>query len=542
MRIPTFILCSFIFYVGSTIGMDSINMNPSESFSHVAKEDYKQRTNGDIQGCVMVNRYDEAPTTLVVTCRGDDEGRKGVKTAGMIFYDVTKDDQPKYIKHWKSPSASVEGQDSINDTLVVVGFDGKLLTFADWTQQVNDDGPLKPTAELQTSSRSLLHVKTFTNKLDNRRYAFASTGFSFNDVDKKSCDILGKEDEYHCGVSSLAAELEAKDEKVEHADEDAFDGVVIVDITDPANPKEVSKVCLKVKCPEGTSIFFGLDDTPYGTVGGVNSEYLAVIDLSDPKNPVVVTQEHKSHLNQLVPFYGIHPALGPNGLYEAYANWGLLDGGITVWNFTTPSHPQEAAYLDVSDCSNSNRAIFWNERYLLTPLQGTTNGGVCVFDMCEVNKPKFRAYMHFEHFGTEGPMARTVYGMNAYKDHAYFAMHNRDLLQTYRINTDKIYNHVAEDNSDMKLFESKSVYLNGFDAATCDVGEETTEPGRWLNTNEIYMLVAGSTALLIVICCCIVCVYCTQEDGAPDEKYMDTVWTSKDGAGGVNKRRIELVA
>merc|ERR1719433_2663366 len=66
-----------------------------------------------------------------------------------------------------------------------------------------------------------------------------------------------------------------------------------------------------------------------------------------------------------------------------------------------------------------------------------------------------------------------------------------------------------------------------------------------LNTNEIYMVVAGSTALLIVICCCIVCVYCTQEDGATDEKYMDTVWTSKGGAGEVKsytKRRIELVA
>merc|ERR1719492_292486 len=233
MRITMFIFCSLIFYVGSTIGMDSINMNPSDSFTHVAKEDYKERTNGDIRGCVMINRYDEAPTTLVVTCRGDDEGSKGVNTAGIVFYDVTKDDQPTYIKHWKSPSASVEGQDTIDDTLVVVGFDGKLLTFANWTQQVNDDVPLKPTAELQTSSRSLLHVKTFTNTLDNRNYAFISTGFSFKGVDgagKKTCEVLNNEDGYRCGVSSLRAELSAKGETVEDAVEDAFDGVVIVDI------------------------------------------------------------------------------------------------------------------------------------------------------------------------------------------------------------------------------------------------------------------------------------------------------------------------
>merc|ERR1711953_947771 len=149
---------------------------------------------------------------------------------------------------------------------------------------------------------------------------------------------------------------------------------------------------------------------------------------------------------------------------------GGLDGGITVWNFTTPTHPQEAAYLDSSDCSNSNRAIFWNERYLLTPLESVGYGGVCVFDLCEVNKPKFRAYLHLEHFGEESlklPGARTTYGMNAYKDHAYFAVYNRDFLQTYKINMNKIYNHVTDDNSDMKFFETESVYLKGFDAETC---------------------------------------------------------------------------
>lgn len=533
-------LCSFLFYLGSAKGIENDNMNPSKSFSHVTKEDYKERTNGEIQGCVMINRYDESPTTLVVTCRGDDDGSKGVDSAGIVFYDVTKDDQPKYIKHWKSPSASVEGQDSIDDTLVVVGFDGKLLTFDKWTQKMSNDGPLTPTAELQTSSRSLLHVKTFKSA-DNRKYAFISTGFSFNGVDKKTCEIVGDENDYHCGVSSLATELEAKGEKVEHAAEDSFDGVVIVDITDPANPTEISKVCLKVKCPEGTSIFFDVDGKPYGTVGGVNSEYMAVIDLSDPHNPVIVAQEHKSHLNQLVPLYGIHPALGPNGLYEAYANWGLIDGGITVWNFTTPSRPQEAAYLDSSDCSNSNRAIFWNERYLLTPLEGVAYGGVCVFDLCEVNKPKFRAYMHFEHFGLESAsMPRTVYGMNAYKDHAYFAIYNRDFLQTYKINLDKIYNHVTDDNSDMKLFESESVYLKGFNATTCNVGKETNEKGRFLNTNEIYMVVAGTSVLLILVCVCLICVYCTQENGmmkSADEKYLDKMWTSK----GAVKQNIDLV-
>jgi len=525
MRLFILLACSLIFYVGSTIGVENENMNPSKSFSHVNREDYNRRTSGEIQGCVMINRYDESPTLLVVTCRGDDDGHENVDSAGMIFYDVTDDARPTYIKHWRSPSASVEGQDSIADMLVVVGFDGKLHTFDKWTQQVSNDGPLVPTGTLQTSSRSLLHVKAFA--WQGKKYAFMSTGFSFNGLNDKTCEFGTNENDYHCGVSSLAQELEAKGEKVEHAEEDRFDGAIIVDITDPANPKEVSKVCLKVKCPEGTSIFFGLDGKPYGTVGGVNSEYMAVIDLSDPYNPVTVAQEHKSHLNQLVPLYGIHPALGPDGLYEAYANWGLNDGGLTVWNFTTPSQPHEAAYLDSSDCSNSNRAIFWNERYLLTPLQGVAYGGVCLFDMCEVNKPKFRAYMHLEHFGSKSAsMPRTTYGMNAYKEHAYFAIYNRDLLQTYKINLDKIYNHVTDDNIHMTLFETDSVYLNGFNATTCDVGKERNEKGRLLNANEIYMLVAGGSALLVLCCIVWACYSCCENE---EEKTLQDVWSPKGG-------------
>jgi len=526
MRFFLPLLCCLNLCWGKTWGIETENMNPSRSFSHVNKEDYKKRTSGEIRGCVMINRYDESPTTLVVTCRGADDGDKDVDSAGIVFYDVTNDAQPAYIKHWRSPSASVEGQDSIDDTLVVVGFDGKLLTFDKWTQQVGNDGPLNPTGILQTSSRSLLHVKTFP--FHDKKYAFISTGFSFNGLNDKTCELGTNENDYHCGVTSLAGELEAKGEKVEHAEEDRFDGVIIVDITDPANPTEISKVCLKVKCPEGTSIFFDLNGNPYGTVGGVNSEYMAVIDLSDPYNPHIVAQEHKRHLNQLVPLYGIHPALGPNGLYEAFANWGVNDGGITVWNFTTPSQPQEAAYLDSSDCSNSNRAIFWNERYLLTPLEGVAYGGVCLFDMCQVNKPQFRAYMHFEHFGLESAsMPRTTYGMNAYKDHTYFAIYNRDLLQTYRVNLDRIHNHVTDENSRMNLFETESVYLNGFNATTCDVGQETNEKGRFLNANEIYMLVGGSVVLFVLIIICLACYFCTEAEMTAEEKYLDDVWGSK---------------
>jgi len=513
MFIVLTISLSFYFGLAINLGVENENMNPSRSFSHVHKEDYKKTTGGKIRGCVMINRYDESPTTLVVSCRGHNEGSKNVDSAGIVFYNITNDAQPIYIKHWESPAASVEGQDSIDDMLVVVGFDGKLVTFDKWTQQLSNPGEITATGTLQTSSRHLLHVKAFS--WQGKKYAFMSTGFSFDGLNDKTCQLGTDENDYHCGVSSLADELEAKNEKVERAAEDRFDGVIIVDITDPANPTEVSKVCLKVKCPEGTSIFFDLNGRPYGTVGGVNSEYMAVIDLSDPRSPVVVAQEHKSHLNQLVPLYGIHPALGPNGLYEAFANWGLTDGGITVWNFTTPSQPHEAAYLDSSDCSNSNRAIFWNERYLLTPLQGVANGGLCLFDMCQVNKPKFRAYMHLEYFGAEDLSTlnpRSTYGMNAYKDHAYFAIFKRDLLQTYKINLDKIYNHVTDDNSHMNLLEKESVYLNGFNATTCDVGKERNEAGRLLNANEIYMLVGAITILLVLCCICLACHYCTAKE------------------------------
>jgi len=172
-------------------------------------------------------------------------------------------------------------------------------------------------------------------------------------------------------------------------------------------------------------------------------------------------------LNQLVPLYGIHPEIGPNGIYEPFANWGVT-GGLSVWNFQDPEHPHEAAMLDSWECSNSNRAIFWNERYVLTPLEGYTYGGVCVFDICEVNKPKFRSYMHFKRVGFANPMERTTYGMNAKGNYAYFAIYNRHKLETYRINIDEFKLHTTKENRNMEYFEQDPVYLAGQDENTCN--------------------------------------------------------------------------
>lgn len=522
-------LFSGAFAITDKLKIQSLNMNPSESFTHVNTENHKDTTNGMIQGCVMINRYDESPTTLVVTCRGDsDNVKKSNAEAGIIFYDVTDDANPKYMQHWKAEVTSVEGQDSIDDILVVVDFQGKLWTFENWSSTIKEGTPLKKTGVVQTSSNSLLHVKAFA--WNDRKYAFISTGFSYHwndNLSSKMCDVTTDEDYYNCGVDSQILALGTKGVppekiKVGQHKERGFDGIIVVDITDPANPVEISQLCLKVKCPEGTSVFFGLDGKPYGTVGGINSEHMAVIDLSDPHAPETVTEVHKSHLNQLVPLYGIHPALGPNGLYEAYANWGMLQGGLTVWNFTTPSHPQEAAYLDSKECQNSNRAIFWNDRYLLTPLESVAYGGVCVFDICEVNKPVFRAFMHLEEFGFD-PMARTTYGMNAYKDHAYFVVYNLNQLETYKINLDRIHNHVTDANDGMHLFEKKSVFLNGFNASTCNVGETYNEVARLLNAMEIYALIVGGSVTVLCAICALV-LYCCCKD---DDEEMDKIWANK---------------
>jgi len=441
-------------------------MDPPNAFQLVHSEDFSERTNDEIRGCVMVNHYEEAPTTIVLTCRGDKDHRESTAKSGIILYDVSDDAEPKYIDHWKSPT-TVEGQDSIDDVLVVAGFEGKIHIFDHWTEILNGGHKFEPTATLQTSSFSLLHLKLWKDESLGKTFALISTGFGYS-WPNKVCDIVSDENFYNCGDPDQSAFLKGLGETVKRGDngDAGFDGIVIVDVTDPSKPQEVSKMCLKTKCPEGVTIFWDEAGKAYGTVGGVNSEYLTVLNLIDPFNPVVIAEIHKDHLSQLVPLYGIHPSTGN---YEPFANWGSPGGGLSVWNVKDPSQPHEAAYLDSPECSNSNRAIFWNKRYILTPLEGYIYGGVCVFDVCTINQPIFRSYMHFKVGGLGGnPMDRTVYGMNAYKNHAYFAIYKRDILETYRIDIDKIRSHTAEDNKNMNIFESEPAYLNGFSKDSCD--------------------------------------------------------------------------
>merc|ERR1711994_250726 len=288
-------------------------------------------------------------------------------------------------------------------------------------------------------------------------------------------------------------------------------------------PKEVSRVCLKTKCTEGVSVFFDDSNQAYATVGGVNSEFLAIVDLSDPEQAHVTTQVHKDHINQLVPYYGIHPDT-PG--YEAFANFGL-SGGISVWNVKNPAAPDESAALDEVDCSFANRAIFWNERYLLTPLANPVYGGACLFDMCEVNKPRFSSYVHFETLSMlTGGDARTTYGMNAYDDYAYFVLQHQNEMYTMEIDLDKVYNHVVDDNSDIEYFEVDPVYMNGYNATSCDVGEEYSEAER-MNL----LLIAAAVALAVSLCgACCFC-YCCCCKGAAVAGKGGVQMTNMAGAG-----------
>jgi len=368
--------------------------------------------------------------------------------------------------------------------------------FKDFFNTTTVGSSIEATAVVQSSSRSLLHFTTWEDPATGKLYGIGSTGFSWTWPDK-ICSLgpLMEEDHYNCGWATGTEDWTLLESVDNSKDEDHFDGVVIFDLSDLDDPKEVSRLCLKVKCPEGVSVFFDESNQAYATVGGVNSEYLAIVDLSDPELPSIKSQVHKSHLNQLVPFYGIHPDT-PG--YEAFSNFGVT-GGISVWNVTNPAAPEESAALDELECSFANRAIFWNERYLLTPLASPLIGGACLFDLCEVNLPRFRSYVHFE---TLNPDARTTYGMNAYGNWAYFALQHRDELYTMEIDVDKIYNHIVDDNSDIEYHESHPVYLQGYNATTCAVGEEYSEAER-LNIMILAAIVASSAC-----CCCCLCMAC----------------------------------
>jgi len=479
---------------------NSMNMNPRKSWlkkdvlnfydTTKSKDDiFAYSGKHGIKGCVMVNRYDSNPKWLVMTCRGDGE-READNQGGLIVFDVAGENaqKPHVFKNFFSSTSS--------------------------------DSTISPTASVQSSSRFLLHFTTWTDPSSGKLYGIASTGFSWTWPDKV-CSVGVDEDNYQCGWATGQEPWAVNSDLDSSKAEDHFDGVVIFDLSDLDQPKEVSRVCLKTKCTEGVSVFFDDSNQAYATVGGVNSEFLAIVDLSDPEEAHVTTQVHKDHINQLVPFYGIHPDT-PG--YETFANWGL-SGGISVWNVKNPEAPVESALLDEVDCSFANRAIFWNERYLLTPLASPVYGGACLFDMCEVNKPRFRSYVHFETLSMlTGEDARTTYGMNAYQDYAYFALQHHNELYTMEIDLDKVYNHVVDDNSDIEYFETESVYLNGYNATSCDVGEEYSQAER-MNIMIIAALALGAT--LLVACCLCYCCCCKASAASQDVVQM----TQMTGAG-----------
>merc|ERR1719450_447116 len=109
-------------------------MDPPQAFTKVNEQNYADITEGKIKGCVMMNRYDENPNIMVMTCRGASNQRTSKAEPGIIFYDVLNTAMPTYITHWESPT-TVEGQDSLDGVLVVASFDGKVHVFKDWEDQ-----------------------------------------------------------------------------------------------------------------------------------------------------------------------------------------------------------------------------------------------------------------------------------------------------------------------------------------------------------------------------------------------------------------------
>merc|ERR1719362_998507 len=384
----------------------------------------------------------------------------------------------------------------------------------------SSDSVIQPTAAVQSSSRFLSHMTTWVDPSSQKLFGIATTGFSWSWPDTSCSTTEENKNIYQCGWADAYHHVEDLDYS---KPDDHFDGVVVFDLSNLNEPKEVSRMCLKTKCTQGVSVFFDDSNKPWATVGGVNSAELTFIDLSNPSLPEAPTRVHKDHLNNAVPFYGIHPET-PG--YETFSNSGL-SGGISVWNVNNPEAPEESAQLDEVDCSFANGAIFWNERYLLTPLASPVYGGACLFDMCTVNKPRFRSYVHFETLSIiTGEDPRTTYGMNAYQDYAYFALQHHHELYTMEIALDKVYNHIVDDNSDIEYFETDPVYLNGYNATSCDVGQEYSEAER------MNIMAVAALALLFAACCACCCsFYCCCCKGSNAASAKQVQMTQMAGAG-----------
>ncbi|MED7788853.1 hypothetical protein [Francisella sp. 19X1-34] len=274
---------------------------------------------------VVISRiYKKYPNIMFLTMRG----------GGVTSLDISAPSKPKILDHWQPKQkimSDVEGQDLINNTLVVAGRNGFLYLL-----DVSDPKNIQLTKSYKVpgfdGEFSLLHDKVYEQ---NKRTYIAAT-------------------------SALTNKL------------------VIIEITNN-NPKLISSI-KTVKGIEGIYVK-KYNDRVYAIVGGFFSNSIEVLDITDPKDIKHTKTITKPYYLQMCP----STAKNSNVLYMAL--WGSKCGGLASFDIKDPANIKELSHTCTQQSGKANRVRIENN-YAFLPLEQKATGAFSIVDISNPYKLK----------------------------------------------------------------------------------------------------------------------------------------------------------
>ncbi|WP_044247531.1 LVIVD repeat-containing protein [Francisella hispaniensis] len=267
---------------------------------------------------VVISRiYKKYPNVMFLTMRG----------GGVTTLDISNPSDPKILDHWqpeKKIMSDVEGQDLINDTLVVVGRNGFLYLL-----DVSDPSHINLIKSYNvpgfSGEFSLLHNKIYTQ---NKKIYVAAT-------------------------SALTNKL------------------VIIEITNN-KPKLINSV----NTVKGTEAIYikKYNKHIYAIVGGFFSNSVEVLDITDPKDI-----KHTKTLTE--PYYlQMCPSTTKNTNILFMALWGNKCGGLASFDITDPKNIKELSHTCSAESAKANRVRI-SGNYAFLPLEQENTGALSIVDI-----------------------------------------------------------------------------------------------------------------------------------------------------------------
>ena len=276
--------------------------------------------------------YPEEPDRLFVTTRG----------AGLAVFNISDGVRPALHAQW-GINHSLEGQDRVADTLVVVDLDLSALHVFTLSNGLHPGHALAPVGYLQFGLHGALHCRLYKRapQSGGGLFALVSIGHGI----KTPCRLA------------------------------------VVNVTEPAAPRLVADLQTPVTCMEGVLVF-----RDFAFVGGYcDSHSLVVISLEDVAAPRIVRTLHNSSYVNMVGALGVSDTGAPL-MYQAL--W-TKPGGLAIFDLGSPSAPVEIGRVVGNSTSFANRVQVLNTLgYAFLPLEaGLAASGIAAIDIRDPRRP-----------------------------------------------------------------------------------------------------------------------------------------------------------